>query len=323
MTEPISASPENENPRGTPRGSGAEPTNPTTELIVSNYFAAMIDVLGIREQLSRVVGPYLSEEQFKRGVESLRVATQRIRDLRNNAMEMCRVVRAAGAQVKEKIPSFGTPELQMHGYADTTVLYYSLGGTAKEKVPIMQGVPIGLGTVSLLMFNSLANRIPLRGAIEVEMGCCVSGPELFGRVVQSCYEIESKIAQTIRIVIGPVLMATIEQGKVLPEEQSHVYQAERFLASRAGQLVARDPTDGLFVLDYLAAARDIMQNETAFTETANRALAFLIEQEAYWTRCLRLDRATKYRAALNYFADYRERQPSTPHPTPAPAATDS
>ena len=273
-----------------------------TELLATNYFAALIDILGTQEELRKVTGPYEDEAHFMRGADGMRKAADKVHALRGTALQMCSVVRAAGEQLREVIPSYGALNLHTFGFGDTTVLYYSLGRPTQGEAPIMQGVPIGLATVSLLMLASLANKVPLRGAIEVEMGCELYPEELFGRVLQTTHEMETTTAQTVRIVIGPVLSAMIEQGKILPAEASNNYLVERRLAARAGSFISRDPSDGLFVLDYLGAAKTIMGNQPLFAEQTTKALAFLIQQEEYWTRLMRLDRAVKYRAAIVYFA---------------------
>jgi hypothetical protein len=115
------------------------------------------------------------------------------------------------------------------------------------------------------------------------------------------------------MVIGPVLLAMVERGRILTEKEKSDYLMERRLANHAGSFITRDPSDGLFVLDYLVAARTIMQDQTAYETVVGKAWNFLAAQEEQWTKRLRLDIAEKYRAAQRYFfaRGIRERPPTS------------
>jgi hypothetical protein len=166
----------------------------------------------------------------------------------------------------------------------------------------MRGVPSGLVIISLLMLSCLAEGIPLRGAIEVGMGVEMDGQELSGQVMVSCHELESRLAQTIRIVVGPALLSMVEQGRRLSESDSRYYREDRNLSNLVASFTKRDPTDGLYVLDYLAVTKSVAQGQQGFDEQTRKSLAYLWQQEEYWTKAMRLDIAQKYRAGIMYFA---------------------
>jgi hypothetical protein len=262
----------------------------------------MLDVLGIQDELRRVDGPFWREGDVKRAAELMRAPVQKIHATRLNIAKMCESLNV----IQQDVPDNSGVVLHTYAFADTVVIYHALGGRGGTDGPLMRGVRYGLVILSLHMLDSLANGIPLRGAVEVGLGLELTGSELAGRVMQSCHELESKLARTIRIVVGPGLLQMLEQGLALPQTESKHYLAERTLSAEVRPFIRRDPVDGLYVLDYLGVAASIAGAQPGFKETLSRALDFLVQQEEYWTRAMRLDRAEKYRAAIVYFRSVAE-----------------
>jgi hypothetical protein len=91
---------------------------PDLELFASHYFAAMVDVLGVRDQLRRIRAAHISEEDFNRDAELMRDHVQKIHSTRLTLKKMCEMVRTANAEISRTIPPFDMPEPHVYGFTD-------------------------------------------------------------------------------------------------------------------------------------------------------------------------------------------------------------
>jgi hypothetical protein len=223
--------------------------------------------------------------------------------LRKSARELCGAARSVYTQFSERYPESGSLELKTCSFADSTVLYHSLAAPVDAKPPILRSVAPVFGAISQLMLSGMAGKVYMRGAIEIGMGCELPEGDPFGHVMVSCHRIEAELASTLRVVVGPTLLAMIEQGKVLSEGVPN-YLVERRLAERAASYIAKDVSDRRDVLDYLRVAKSMFGSQPGLDALATRALGCLHEEEDYWTQLHRPDWAAKYGAAIKYFASH-------------------
>lgn len=151
---------------------------------------------------------------------------------------------------------------------------------------------------SLCLIN-LAARQPLRGGIEVAWATELYPGEVYGAGIVRAYEIESKIAQWPRIVVGPLahryLSDTAESKK--PDLHSGANQ----MMARLCLSLLRASEDGQWEVDYLG------QNfRNAVTQSHHEALvdaanAFARDQAAVFRSCGDAKLAERYDALCRYF----------------------
>lgn len=134
-------------------------------------------------------------------------------------------------------------------WSDGLVYFSPLGGE-NNHCP-MNAIFEIFGLSGALCFIGLANSKPIRGAIEISWGIELHDNELYGAVVKNSYELESRIAQSPRIIVGQYAIDYLKDQIVAPiDEDDKLAVYNRQLADICLNMTAIDQ-DGYHVLDYL------------------------------------------------------------------------
>ena len=183
-------------------------------------------------------------------------------------------------------------------WSDGLVFYVSLM-MGDVKCP-MNGIFGLFALAGSLCFLGLAKRRPLRGAIDVAWGVELHENELYGAIVAKAYELENKVAQYPRIVVGQRTVTYLEVNSRLTD-QDHFSQYNKALASLCLQLLAKD-TDGHYILHYLGEGfrRDVSQGQHSILY--QKALEFVQEEFTQHQENKNSKLAFRYANLLSYFA---------------------
>ncbi|PGR09022.1 hypothetical protein COC62_19090, partial [Priestia megaterium] len=97
-----------------------------------------------------------------------------------------------------------SPKAKQQRWSDGLVFYHPID-TENAKCPMnaVYDIFILAGTLCLL---GLADKEPIRGAIETSWGVELHDNELYGAIVANSYILESTVAQYPRIVVGQYTM---------------------------------------------------------------------------------------------------------------------
>jgi hypothetical protein len=150
------------------------------------------------------------------------------------------------------------------------------------------------GTVALL---GLAQKRPVRGAIEIAWGVELHEGELYGPAVARAYELENEVAQYPRIVVGPETYRFLRMHSK-NEDPDPFSQNNRTLAGLCLDMLFQDE-DGYLILHYLGGAFRHWVNKTP--DLYPLAHAFVVEQFEKHQRDLNTKLAFRYANLLRYF----------------------
>lgn len=100
-----------------------------------------------------------------------------------------------------------------------------------------------------LCFLELSKKQPIRGGIDVAWGVEISPGELYGAALVRTYELESKIAQYPRIVVGRAMYNYL-QSQIENDQQDVYAQANKEIAKLCLSLLLED-VDGALMIHYL------------------------------------------------------------------------
>lgn len=161
-------------------------------------------------------------------------------------------------------------------FSDTFVMYSPLENTSGE-YSAFQVVQM-LGACAAAMLSMLTDGIPLRGGIAVGAGTEIAEGNFYGPVLAEAHRLESKCAQSPRIVVSRDVIAYLQHLRCAPE-QTDVDRMMARLACQCDALLCRDK-DGFWIVDYMGQAmRDWLKPNPEIPIGVKRAYAFVCSEQ--------------------------------------------
>ena len=158
-----------------------------------------------------------------------------------------------------------------------------------------------------MLTASLAIKKPFRAGIEVGIGTEIDDREVYGPVLYRAYELENKIAQYPRIVIGNhtinYLNSIIETNEPLDNQAAEDLQYCKDMAKLCKKMFIRD-LDGCVILDFLGEAFLYVFNKNPKIELKNvfnMALEFVKSEYSRFKSQGDRKLALRYYLLYNYF----------------------
>ena len=219
-------------------------------LRLEHHLVVFLDVLGQREKLRALKLPK-TEEQAAAVTEILRQTAGFVLELRRVFEQRFTTFESGLTNLKGHTTESIRPKFV--GFSDSFVISVPLGGHGSELVPIVS-VFSALSAAATVMLNSLANRHPLRGGIDVGVAAEMGPTEIYGSALERAYLLECKEAEYPRIVIGDELCRYLDaalinfQGQSTPEARS----ITAIIVKMKGWIAI--DCDGKKILDYLGPA---------------------------------------------------------------------
>ncbi|MCX6844703.1 MAG: hypothetical protein NTX53_20770 [candidate division WOR-3 bacterium] len=263
------------------------------------YFVAMLDILGQRDVLKQHMGPHESPESLQAAMRDVQEAVRPIIWLRNNLRIMRERYNEATKDVHDLIPQYPDFRLEGQSFGDTAVFFTRLYRPNSPDSPLMPAVAAGLRSVALVFLEALAAKVPLRGAVEVEIGTDVFRDEVYGQCLCATHLYESERAKYVRVVAGPELRRLVRSGRHLPPLTTSTSLDRRFAETASG-LLTQD-SDGETIVDYLGTEVRKGDSSGVFDTTVQKAYSFVKERERFWLEKSNKDRAGKYSFARAFF----------------------
>ena len=294
------------------------------DIIYRHYAVAFIDVLGQKGLFSNFDvtslknnDPRLIEihKQTALFVERLRSWFE---DFFKAAMEETKLTSQVPEAKREQFKEMVKSEIKTYIFSDSILAFTPLQAEKYHSTAIgsVYGILMACGAMMVL---SLSVKKSFRAAIEVGIGTDLSSGEVYGPVSYKVYELENKIAQYPRIVIGDelcnYLSSLSKEIRQFPEQQEEDIKLCKILADECLKMIIRD-LDGQPILDYLG---DTFKNclgggfhhpDGAISEEELLGRAFKFIEEEYDKRKKMQDRklALRYYLLYNYFKARIQRQ---------------
>ena len=220
------------------------------------YLVAFVDVLGQRQllrDLRKLPGETDQGEKdiFFQILKDTAGTVEKLRELFHTFFE------ASGRSItdperlqpeqKEVYNQLKGNPLKSHMFSDFVSLSLSLRDD-ENKVPMI-GVYSALASTASTLLAMLAGHKVIRGGIDVGIGIELKGGDVYGSALSRAYEIESKISQYPRIVLGDEVIRYIQVQRMRPEN-SPFDTMNKQLAELSSKLITIDE-DGHYFLDYL------------------------------------------------------------------------
>ncbi len=264
------------------------------EFQISNYCACFIDLLGQRNALaSQNIVPDLAtvkeKEDFLKivkssvgSIERLQSQAQYFRQGRSNSFSIREHLDSEEQQLYDQMKEV---KAKQQRWSDGLVYFSSLE-TKTVKCPMSAVLEIFM-LAGTLCFLGIANKQPIRGAIETAWGVELHENELYGAVVANSYTLESNVAQYPRIVVGEKTIEYLDAYlKKPPQTEDKLMLYNRNCAQVCMNMTAIDQ-DGHYIVDYLGKT---------FTESVTKFSSHDLYKLAYQYIC---DQYESHKASKN------------------------
>ena len=278
------------------------------------YLLAFIDVLGQKEAFKNLENQSLTDnhpklieahKQTAFFVETLRTGFKDFFDAYTVEKEpLVKVPSEKMDQFKAMLKS----NLKHQRFSDCIQAYVCLH-TDKYHSNAINGVFGALLACGGMLLLSLATKKAFRAGIEVGLGTELDNGEIYGPVLYKAYELESKVAEYPRIVVGRELInyltSLANAHEQLPEQTKEDVELCKLMATNCLKMIVRD-LDGVPILDYLGT--EFLQSINENPERAKELegvfnLAFQFVESEYSKRKQAGNKklALRYYLLLNYF----------------------
>lgn len=280
------------------------------DLKIANYCLCFIDILGQLEQYKNegLLPPFKSNEEKDQFRDKIKKTIIPIDDLQKTSEDMLRASTNYESPLRKSLDEpqkhiydkMNEESIKQQRWSDGLVYFVSLL-EGNVKCP-MAGIYKLFSLSGNLCYLGLAKKRPLRGAIDIAWALELHDGELYGAAVAKAYELESKVAQYPRIVVGKrtvdYLMANINNPL------SDIYtEYNRNLSKTCLNMLASD-ADGYHFIHYLGNTFNHYVSDNALEELYNKALAFVTEQCDKWHNEHNTKLALRYSHLYSYFLEH-------------------
>ncbi len=224
-----------------------------------DYVVAYLDVLGQKEKLNKLRKLPTNEEEEAEFIDNATQTYSAVAHLRDGLQNSLDLYKQATYNSIDDTPGLdrvkasgmkGLVEIehQFSFFSDSIAVtspYHDFYGK-----PAIQNIFGVLMSLSGMMVASLANRTPVRGAVEVGKGFGWPEGGVYGPIMSDVYGFESQIALYPRIVIGYTLHNCIyEWIKEFENKSAHYIKYDGVI--EACKKIIYTDKDGMPTLDYL------------------------------------------------------------------------
>lgn len=276
------------------------------QIPVGWYLVAFIDVLGQRQLLRQMHGipEKTDQKEMAEFIGLLKKTAGTVigmRDLFYSYFE-------GSSRFKFNLSEF-TPEqqkllaqlksnpLKSRMFSDSVILFLSLSDKI-NKTPI-GGVYSALSSVATTFLCMLAAGHAIRGGIDIGVGIELSDDEVYGAALSRAYQLENRVAQYPRIILGDELMTYIYQ-KLSMTGDDFFTKANKVVANLCVRLIAID-TDGLPFIDYLGQGFKQDIEKGSIPDIIKKAYGFVFKESARCQEIRDSKLAFRYTLLRNYF----------------------
>ncbi len=271
------------------------------KLEYGNYITSFVDILGQQQELTTIKDIIFGfGDTAKNSVlvkSTFSKTNEPIRRLRNTFQnEYHTYIR--DDDIQKTNPELDFNPLQTSVFSDFVMNYISIKNT--DKALSVQGAYFIIMSTGVVFLKMLAQGIKVRGGIDLGIGMEIDQNELYGAALLNSYELESKVAQYPRIVIGKNLIQYLEHYKKIKPDNKYDQLNQEF-AKRCFRIITKD-IDGKYIIDYLG---------NNFKEYYGRDLSEIIDKaymalvKEYDSHIARGDSKLAFRYSLlrSYFED--------------------
>ena len=221
-----------------------------TNTKTGTYLVGLMDILGQKNLLNKI-----ERLQVNQNYNELEESFKRIIDFRTVFVELFEQVRKINTDFlnNNNITPLNSHDIHTQSFSDTVITFMQLDLSDTAQVPCL-GIFCSFLIAAYSFLNNLAQGFPIRGGIDI--GLCLENKtnetyEIYGPALSRSYELESKIAQYPRILIGDNLLKYLTKKNNITKNDNSSKLQKNFASECLKCL--REDCDGNKQIDYLGS----------------------------------------------------------------------
>ena len=273
------------------------------------HVVAFLDLLGQQDALRKITALPNHEKQeevhaFKSNVkkfyEPLKSLRRWFADSIKSFMEGGINTNTLEPKDQELLRIIRSTPIFYRNFSDCVIIHIPLrDGIAKIPCRAIYGL---LGATAITFLSCMAHGWDIRGGIELGLAMDIDKDEIYGPALARAYNIESKVANYPRIVIGKELIRYLKliEGVGSDATFSMDDKANGLAAKKSMEMLALDD-DGHVIVDYLGNhIRNILPHEK-IVQIVHQAYNFIIKESIRHQESQNSKLAFRYTLLRNYF----------------------
>lgn len=287
-----------------------------------NYVVTFLDVLGQREVFNSLekFPIIVHSEEFQKALGAIHVdATQHIKSLRDNfanffkkASEERPIPDGVPQDKIEEFKEMRKSNLKYKTFSDSMQFFASLK-TDRFHCQAMNSVFAMLTATGGMLLATLAEKKVFRAGIDIGVGIEIEEDEVYGPALFRAYDLEDRVAQWPRIVIGEVLISylqdLVQKRQQIPNQSAADLEACKMWAEYCFKSLKRD-IDGYMILDYLSENFSLgLKNAFGdlFDKYFDLAFNFIQSEYLKFKEAKNTKMSQRYYWLCQYFSDFKNR----------------
>jgi hypothetical protein len=159
------------------------------------------------------------------------------------------------AKHREKFIASQKSKVYFYGFSDSVVIAVPLI-SSDENCTAINGVYSAFVATSGIGLFALADKIVLRGGLDVEFATTIDGTEIYGPALERAYFLESNLAEYPRFLVGKELLAYLHWVEN-QQCKTRLGETAKIMATFCREMIVQD-TDGRPMLDFMGKKASVM-----------------------------------------------------------------
>lgn len=277
------------------------------------YAVGFIDVLGQKEQLQQLTDITKTDEDREKFFECLKRTYGYVARTRQDLMSFFKKSETSiendplwkkhSSETKKSVMEWRTAKPRFAHISDTIIMYTPL--VNEDMAHNLCTIYSMIYSVSSTMLLSLAREIPLRGGIEIGLAGDFPDIGLYGPAIYAAHDLENRVAQYPRIIVGESLIDFLEKWasgeEVQAQKESDVLMALNIRFAKASRSFLCEDVDGRPILDFMGSemCKEVVKSGNPM-EIAQNGFNFVVRE------CERFKKEKNEKLSFRYtlLADY-------------------
>lgn len=252
------------------------------KLLLQHYLIVFLDILGQRSSLREITTLPTNETEKHEFVVKLQGTIGKVdavrrafRDFFNAAELHTPNTSLVPAEHREEFIASQKSETYFYGFSDSVVIAVPLM-SRYENCTAINGVYSAFVATSGIGLFALADKIVLRGGLDVGIATKIEGTEIYGPALERAYFLESKLAEYPRFLVGKELFTYLHWVEN-QQCKTRLGEIAKTMAKFCREMIVQD-TDGRPMLDFMGERAREAADTAISTDVVKLASDFVASQ---------------------------------------------
>jgi hypothetical protein len=280
------------------------------KIVFQYYLVAYLDLVGQRDSLRKMLSIPTTSIEKEDFIKTAKNSLGKVLQIRKGFTDFLNVAKRPlldlsflPKESRAVMQKAREVECNMSSFSDSIIITVPLSGD-DEKCKAMNGVELALLSICGLAALAFADKIILRGGVDVGIGAKIDGNEIYGSALTRAYYLESEIAEYPRFVVGTELWEFLKEVSI-QNPQTKLGEIAKKAAVDCKRMIIQD-TDGWFMLDFLGEEVKKSLGESLPDKLFSLGYDFILSEYEKFQKTGNDKLAPRYYRLLQYYLERKK-----------------